>query len=98
MSWKDKKEIESRKIVSLGGKVRTQLWICHMHSVGSIDYGILNECNFKVLQLLLLDHQSCFTILQPQKKQRLPLSVARPIMKKQKEREQKMVQEVRKSI
>lgn len=49
MSWKDKKEIESKKIVSLGGK--------------------------------------------PQKKQRLPLSVARPIMKKQKEREQKMVQE-----
>ncbi|XP_038900589.1 uncharacterized protein LOC120087770 isoform X1 [Benincasa hispida] len=49
MSWKDRKEIESRKIVSLGGK--------------------------------------------PQKKQRLPLSVARPIMKKQKEREQKMVQE-----
>lgn len=49
MSWKDKKEVENRKVVSLGGK--------------------------------------------PQKKQRLPLSVARPIMKKQKEREQKMVQE-----
>ncbi|XP_022152964.1 uncharacterized protein LOC111020577 [Momordica charantia] len=49
MSWKDKKEIENRKIVSLGGK--------------------------------------------PQKKQKLPLSVARPIMKKQKEREQKMMEE-----
>lgn len=48
MSWKDKKEIESRKIVSLGGKVRTQLSICHMHSVGSIYYGILNEGNFEV--------------------------------------------------
>ncbi|XP_038900590.1 uncharacterized protein LOC120087770 isoform X2 [Benincasa hispida] len=63
------------------------------HSIGSIYYGILNEGNFNILQLLLLDRQSCFTILQPQKKQRLPLSVARPIMKKQKEREQKMVQE-----
>jgi hypothetical protein len=31
---------------------------------------------------------------QPPKKQRLPLSVARPMMKKQKEREQKMLEEV----
>ncbi|KAI4308223.1 hypothetical protein L6164_031320 [Bauhinia variegata] len=49
MTWKERKEIENRKVVSLGGK--------------------------------------------PVKKQRLPLSVARPMMKKQKEREQKMLQE-----
>lgn len=46
MTWKEKKEMENRKVVSLGGK--------------------------------------------PPKKQRLPLSVARVMMKKQKEREQKM--------
>ncbi|XP_019435021.1 PREDICTED: uncharacterized protein LOC109341536 [Lupinus angustifolius] len=49
MSWKERKKIEDRKVVSLGGK--------------------------------------------PPKNQRLPLSVARPMMKKQKEREQKMLQE-----
>ncbi|RZC28186.1 hypothetical protein D0Y65_000275 [Glycine soja] len=49
MSWKERKKIENRNVVSLGGK--------------------------------------------PQKNQRLPLSVARPMMKKQKEREQKMLQE-----
>lgn len=49
MTWKDKKAMENRKVVSLGGK--------------------------------------------PPKKQRLPLSVARPQMKKQKERDQKMLQE-----
>ncbi|KAG2670980.1 hypothetical protein I3760_14G111900 [Carya illinoinensis] len=49
MTWKERKEIENRKIVALGGK--------------------------------------------PPKKQRLPLSVARPMMKKQKEREEKMLQE-----
>ncbi|KDP20706.1 hypothetical protein JCGZ_21177 [Jatropha curcas] len=49
MTWKERKERENRKVVSLGGK--------------------------------------------PLKKQRLPLSVARPRMKKQKEREEKMLQE-----
>ncbi|KAG5015617.1 hypothetical protein JHK85_021753 [Glycine max] len=49
MSWKERKKIENRNVVSLGGK--------------------------------------------PQKNQRLPLSVARLMMKKQKEREQKMLQE-----
>ncbi|XAR56175.1 hypothetical protein NMG60_11036541 [Bertholletia excelsa] len=49
MTWKEKKELENRKVVALGGK--------------------------------------------PPKKQRLPLSVARVTMKKQKEREQKMLQE-----
>ncbi|XP_009629745.1 uncharacterized protein [Nicotiana tomentosiformis] len=49
MTWKEKKELENKKIVSLGGK--------------------------------------------PQKKQRLPLSVARVMMKKQKEREEKIQEE-----
>lgn len=49
MTWKEKKELENRKVVSLGGK--------------------------------------------PPKRQRLPLSVARVSMKKQKEREEKMLQE-----
>ncbi|KAK3026265.1 hypothetical protein RJ639_040477 [Escallonia herrerae] len=49
MTWKERKEMENRKVVSLGGK--------------------------------------------PVKKQRLPLSVARVTMKKQKEREQKMLHE-----
>ncbi|XP_054796661.1 uncharacterized protein LOC129302021 [Prosopis cineraria] len=49
MSWKERKKIEDRKVVSLGGKAPKQ--------------------------------------------QRLPLSVARPRMKKQKEREQQMLQE-----
>ncbi|CAI9755555.1 unnamed protein product [Fraxinus pennsylvanica] len=49
MTWKQRKELENRKVVSLGGK--------------------------------------------PQKTQKLPLSVARVQMKKQKEREQKMLQE-----
>ncbi|KAA8539268.1 hypothetical protein F0562_025960 [Nyssa sinensis] len=49
MTWKERKELENRKVVSLGGKAP--------------------------------------------KKQRLPLSVARVTMKKQKEREQKMLQE-----
>uniref|UniRef100_A0A2N9FXK1 Uncharacterized protein n=1 Tax=Fagus sylvatica TaxID=28930 RepID=A0A2N9FXK1_FAGSY len=49
MTWKERKEVENRKVVALGGK--------------------------------------------PPKKQRLPLSVARPMMKKQKEREQKMLEE-----
>ncbi|CAK7327474.1 unnamed protein product [Dovyalis caffra] len=48
MTWKERKELENRKVVSLGGK--------------------------------------------PPKKQRLPLSVARVQMKKQKEREQKMLE------
>uniref|UniRef100_A0A2P2N3B5 Uncharacterized protein MANES_09G068000 n=1 Tax=Rhizophora mucronata TaxID=61149 RepID=A0A2P2N3B5_RHIMU len=48
-TWKERKELENRKVVSLGGK--------------------------------------------PLKKQRLPLSVARMQMKKQKEREEKMLQE-----
>ncbi|KAL0406485.1 UNVERIFIED_CONTAM: Tryptophan--tRNA ligase, cytoplasmic [Sesamum latifolium] len=50
MTWKEKKDLENRKVVSLGGK--------------------------------------------PPKKQRLPLSVARVTMKKQKEREEKLLQEV----
>ncbi|GLU10320.1 hypothetical protein SLE2022_271360 [Rubroshorea leprosula] len=49
MTWKERKELENRKVVSLGGK--------------------------------------------PPKKQRLPLSVARVVLKKQKEREEKMSQE-----
>ncbi|GMH11445.1 hypothetical protein Nepgr_013286 [Nepenthes gracilis] len=49
MTWKERKELENKKIVTLGGK--------------------------------------------PPKKQRLPLSVARVVMKKQKEREQKMLKE-----
>ncbi|KAL8462609.1 hypothetical protein ACS0TY_033590 [Phlomoides rotata] len=49
MTWKQKKDLENRKVVSLGGK--------------------------------------------PPKKQRLPLSVARVAMKKQKEREEKLLQE-----
>ncbi|XP_014507279.1 uncharacterized protein LOC106766989 [Vigna radiata var. radiata] len=49
MTWKERKKIEDRNIVSLGGKAP--------------------------------------------KNQRLPLSVARPMMKKQKEREHKMLQE-----
>ncbi|KAL3650694.1 hypothetical protein CASFOL_007097 [Castilleja foliolosa] len=49
MTWKQKKDLENRKVVSLGGK--------------------------------------------PQKKQRLPLSVARVSMKNQKEREEKQLQE-----
>ncbi|KAK6129858.1 hypothetical protein DH2020_036376 [Rehmannia glutinosa] len=49
MTWKQKKDLENRKVVSLGGK--------------------------------------------PPKKQRLPLSVARVPMKRQKEREEKMQQE-----
>ncbi|XP_020233316.1 uncharacterized protein LOC109813522 isoform X1 [Cajanus cajan] len=49
MTWKERKKIENRNVVSLGGK--------------------------------------------PPKNQRLPLSVARPMMKKQQEREQKMLQE-----
>ncbi|XP_023735345.1 uncharacterized protein LOC111883236 [Lactuca sativa] len=49
MTWKEKKALENKKVVSLGGK--------------------------------------------PPKKQRLPLSVARVQMKKQKERDQKMLQE-----
>lgn len=35
-----------------------------------------------------------FSNMQPLKNQRLPLSVARPMMKKQKQREEKMLQEV----
>ncbi|KAK3189074.1 hypothetical protein Dsin_028635 [Dipteronia sinensis] len=50
MTWKERKELENKRVVSLGGK--------------------------------------------PQKKQRLPLSVARVPMKRQKEREQKMQQEI----
>ncbi|CAA3010783.1 Hypothetical predicted protein [Olea europaea subsp. europaea] len=49
MTWKQRKDLENRKVISLGGK--------------------------------------------PQKTQKLPLSVARVQMKKQKEREQKMLQE-----
>ncbi|XP_071927058.1 uncharacterized protein [Coffea arabica] len=49
MTWKEKKELENKKVVSLGGK--------------------------------------------PAKRQRLPLSVARVSMKRQKEREEKMLQE-----
>lgn len=49
MTWKEKKALENKKVVSLGGK--------------------------------------------PLKKQRLPISVARVPMKRQKEREQKMLQE-----
>ncbi|KAG8375292.1 hypothetical protein BUALT_Bualt10G0085200 [Buddleja alternifolia] len=49
MTWKQKKDLENRKVVSLGGK--------------------------------------------PPKKQRLPLSVARVTMKKQKEREEKSLEE-----
>ncbi|KAK9907838.1 hypothetical protein M0R45_000209 [Rubus argutus] len=49
MTWKERKELENRKVISLGGK--------------------------------------------PPKKQRLPLSVARVVMKKQKDREQKLLQE-----
>ncbi|KAJ9553672.1 hypothetical protein OSB04_017717 [Centaurea solstitialis] len=49
MTWKEKKALENKKVVSLGGK--------------------------------------------PPKNQRLPLSVARVTMKKQKERDQKMLQE-----
>ncbi|GKV22290.1 hypothetical protein SLEP1_g32172 [Rubroshorea leprosula] len=49
MTWKERKELENRKVVSLGGK--------------------------------------------SPKKQRLPLSVARVVMKKQKEREQKISEE-----
>ncbi|KAI7749404.1 hypothetical protein M8C21_001648 [Ambrosia artemisiifolia] len=49
MTWKQKKAMEDKKVVSLGGK--------------------------------------------PLKKQRLPLSVARPMMKNQKARDQKMLQE-----
>ncbi|XP_073135577.1 uncharacterized protein [Henckelia pumila] len=49
MTWKEKKDLENRKVVSLGGK--------------------------------------------PPKRQRLPLSVARVTMKKQKEREEKMREE-----
>ncbi|KAL0406488.1 UNVERIFIED_CONTAM: hypothetical protein Slati_3962700 [Sesamum latifolium] len=49
MTWKEKKDLENRKVVSLGGK--------------------------------------------PPMKQRLPLSVARVTMKKQKEREEKLLQE-----
>lgn len=49
MTWKERKELENRKVVSLGGKLP--------------------------------------------KKQRLPLSVARVVMKKQKERDQKVLQE-----
>ncbi|KAH6817347.1 axoneme-associated protein [Perilla frutescens var. frutescens] len=49
MTWKQKKDLENKKVVSLGGK--------------------------------------------PPKKQRLPLSVARVTMKKQKERDEKMIQE-----
>ncbi|KAL7000019.1 hypothetical protein U1Q18_001169 [Sarracenia purpurea var. burkii] len=49
MTWKERKELENRKVVALGGK--------------------------------------------PPKKHRLPLSVARVTMKKQKEREKKILQE-----
>ncbi|XP_030447211.2 uncharacterized protein LOC115670153 [Syzygium oleosum] len=49
MTWKERKELENKKVVSLGGKAP--------------------------------------------KKQRLPLSVARPMMKNQKKREEKMLQE-----
>ncbi|GMJ07039.1 hypothetical protein HRI_004373100 [Hibiscus trionum] len=49
MTWKERKEIENRKVVSLGGK--------------------------------------------PPKSQRLPLSVAKAVMKNQKKREEKMLQE-----
>ncbi|MBA0767583.1 hypothetical protein Gotri_016453 [Gossypium trilobum] len=50
MTWKERKEMENRKVVSLGGK--------------------------------------------PPKRQRLPLSVAKAVMKNQKKREEKMLQEV----
>lgn len=49
MTWKEKKELENKKVVSLGGK--------------------------------------------PPKKQRLPLSVAKVVMKKQKDRDEKLKQE-----
>ncbi|KAM5585117.1 hypothetical protein ABKV19_004494 [Rosa sericea] len=49
MTWKERKELENKKVVALGGK--------------------------------------------PPKKQRLPLSIARVVMKKQKDREQKQLQE-----
>ncbi|KAE8692948.1 DRT111 protein [Hibiscus syriacus] len=49
MTWKERKEMENRKVVSLGGK--------------------------------------------PPKRQRLPLSVAKAVMKNQKKREEKMLQE-----
>ncbi|MBA0857814.1 hypothetical protein Goshw_017651 [Gossypium schwendimanii] len=54
MTWKERKEMENRKVVSLGGKLRTF----------------------------------------PPKRQRLPLSVAKAVMKNQKKREEKMLQEV----
>ncbi|CAI8588068.1 unnamed protein product [Vicia faba] len=64
MSWKERKKIEDRKVVSLGGKDAQ----CTQFSIS-------------------------FSNMQPLKNQRLPLNVARPMMKKQKQREEKMLQE-----
>ena len=78
MTWKQKKDLENKKVVSLGGKV----------------------CSFMplLLQHILSSQVPCmnfvFLVKQPPKKQRLPLSVARVSMKNQKDREEKLLQEV----
>lgn len=102
MTWKERKECENRKVVDLGGKVRTLypsfmftftyilFATCKLplHSVSSIF--IYCGC----LYLFKTSLNLCLPLKQPPKKQRLTLSVARPMMKKQKEREEKMLQEV----
>lgn len=78
MTWKQKKDLENKKVVSLGGKV----------------------CSFTplLLQHILSSQVPCMNFVslvkQPPKKQRLPLSVARVSMKNQKDREEKLLQEV----
>lgn len=80
MTWQERKELENRKVVSLGGKVLLAL-----------------NCLIFIVPMKLEDLQGLsFLCLpsQPSKKQRIPLSIARGMMKKQKERQHKMMQEV----
>lgn len=51
-------------------------------------------CCFEVTFLCGSVVEICLLLLQPQKSHRLPLSVARVQMKKQKEREEKMLEQV----
>ncbi|KAK6247602.1 hypothetical protein QUC31_019167 [Theobroma cacao] len=86
MTWKERKEMENRKVVSLGGKVRT--FVCtKMQALKATKL-----LTFKILFDIHFGLPGPWT--QPPKKQRLPLSVARVVMKKQKEREEKMLKEV----
>lgn len=81
MTWKDKKALENKKVTALGGKVR---FFC---SNRNLFFSVKILCG-SVLEIFFC------CLLKPQKMHRLPLSVARVQMKKQKDREEKMLEQV----